>query len=221
MAGSHGTGRRPEGSRLPESGDDEGPAAATGPMSGRRSGRERHPAAPHLDRRQSDAETALTCPQGERGTVTVGQLSHHADPVSQAVLTRTTVGTMGGLGAHVVLPPFDLRDGQLARRDAAPGKPFGETSAQRHRRGAVRGRIAPATRGSPAKTSRTGRFRVRNPYVAPDAEVLPSVRRQRRSRGARQRCFPGKTPDVGRFFAWAETRNAEDPGTDPFRLRRG
>lgn len=38
---------------------------------------------------------------------------------------------------------------------------------------------------------------------------------------ARQRCFPGRTPSVGRFFAWSETSTDQDPGSKPFLLRRG
>jgi hypothetical protein len=39
---------------------------------------------------------------------------------------------------------------------------------------------------------------------------------------ARQRCFPGsRTPDTGRFFAWARTHTHVDPGASPLPLARG
>jgi hypothetical protein len=38
---------------------------------------------------------------------------------------------------------------------------------------------------------------------------------------ARQRCFPGRTPSGGRFFAWAETEADVDEGSEPFFLKRG
>jgi len=43
---------------------------------------------------------------------------------------------------------------------------------------------------------------------------------------ASQRCYPRRDPnadppDVGRFFAWSETRTAEDAGSRPFQLSRG
>lgn len=38
---------------------------------------------------------------------------------------------------------------------------------------------------------------------------------------ARQRCFPGRTPAVGRFFAWSETQAETDEGSEPFLLKRG
>jgi hypothetical protein len=38
---------------------------------------------------------------------------------------------------------------------------------------------------------------------------------------ARQRCFPGRTPSGGRFFAWSETKADVDEGSEPFFLKRG
>ncbi len=51
---------------------------------------------------------------------------------------------MGGVGAHSGLPPCDLRDGQLARCDATPGKP---SSGRRPGGATTRGRDEGSTSG--------------------------------------------------------------------------
>src|SRR4051812_33022436 len=98
---------------------------ATGPGSGGGL-RRQWVAAPHLDVRGAYAKPALACPEGGRGTLVVGQLSRLADPVSQAVLALTGMGTMGGFGAHLVCLLCDIRDGHSAGRDAG----FSSTAAR-------------------------------------------------------------------------------------------
>src|SRR5215217_80384 len=98
----HGEGRRTEPGP-PEKDPDPTRARSLGDRA--RSGggsRRQRAAALHLDVRRAYAEPALACPEGGQGTLAVGQLSRLADPVSQAVLARTGMGTMGELGAHLV-----------------------------------------------------------------------------------------------------------------------
>lgn len=85
-----------------------GPGAArarphvTGPCVGGGLCRQRDAATDHDLRRQPNAVPTLPCPEGRECTAAVSLLSRQADPSSQAVLARTTMGTMGGVGAHRV-----------------------------------------------------------------------------------------------------------------------